>query len=106
MNAGVFPKDMVCIREPRAGGRCEARFGGWPGRAATVARQNIGRREKMNSRDTEHLIEALSSNWQAEMRGYHTYNTLSQQENVPNVVAHYATWRWPRSTMPNYGPGG
>ena len=37
----------------------------------------------MNSRDTEHLIEALSSNWQAEMHGYHTYNTLSQQENDP-----------------------
>jgi VIT1/CCC1 family predicted Fe2+/Mn2+ transporter/rubrerythrin len=35
----------------------------------------------MKSRDSEHLIEALSSNWQAEMRGYHTYSTLSQQEN-------------------------
>src|ERR1039457_2817739 len=34
----------------------------------------------MNSKDTEHLIEALSNNWRAEMRGYHTYNTLSQQE--------------------------
>ena len=34
----------------------------------------------MNAKDTEHLVEALSSNWQAEMRGYHTYNTLSQQE--------------------------
>ena len=34
----------------------------------------------MNAKDTEHLVEALSSNWQAEMRGYHTYNALSQQE--------------------------
>ena len=30
------------------------------------------------------MIETLSSNWQAEMRGYHTYNTLSQQENEPH----------------------
>lgn len=38
----------------------------------------------MNSKDTGRLIETLSSNWQAEMRGYHTYNTLSQQENEPH----------------------
>jgi vacuolar iron transporter family protein len=37
----------------------------------------------MNSKDMGHLIEALSSNWQAEMRGYHTYYTLSQQESDP-----------------------
>jgi VIT1/CCC1 family predicted Fe2+/Mn2+ transporter len=34
----------------------------------------------MTSKDTAHLIEAISSNWQAEMRGYHTYQTLSEQE--------------------------
>jgi VIT1/CCC1 family predicted Fe2+/Mn2+ transporter len=38
----------------------------------------------MNSKDMGHLIEALSSNWQAEMRGYHTYHTLSQQESDPH----------------------
>jgi VIT1/CCC1 family predicted Fe2+/Mn2+ transporter/rubrerythrin len=38
---------------------------------------------EMNSRDTERLIEALSSNWRAEKRGYHTYNTLSQKESDP-----------------------
>jgi VIT1/CCC1 family predicted Fe2+/Mn2+ transporter/rubrerythrin len=38
---------------------------------------------EMNSRDTDRLIEALSSNWQAEMRGYHTYQALSQQETDP-----------------------
>lgn len=37
----------------------------------------------MTSKDQERLIEALSSNWQAETRGYHTYNTLSQQETDP-----------------------
>lgn len=34
----------------------------------------------MNTKDTDRLVGVLSSNWQAEMRGYHTYNTLSQQE--------------------------
>src|ERR1035437_2423621 len=38
----------------------------------------------MNSRDTERLIEALASNWQAGMRGYHPYKTLSQQEAEPH----------------------
>ena len=37
----------------------------------------------MNRKDSEHLIKALSANWQTEMGGYHTYNTLSQQENDP-----------------------
>ena len=38
----------------------------------------------MNRKDSEHLIKALSANWQTEMRGYHTYKTLSQQENDPH----------------------
>jgi VIT1/CCC1 family predicted Fe2+/Mn2+ transporter len=38
----------------------------------------------MNTKDTARLLEALSSNWEAEMRGYHTYNTLSQQEPEPH----------------------
>jgi len=37
----------------------------------------------MNSGNSERLIEALSGNWQAEMRGYHTYQTLSKQESDP-----------------------
>jgi predicted membrane protein (TIGR00267 family) len=37
----------------------------------------------MDTRDTEHLVEALSSNWQTEMRGYHTYNALSLQAIDP-----------------------
>jgi len=38
----------------------------------------------MNTKDTDRLVGVLSSNWQSEMRGYHTYNTLSQQENEPH----------------------
>jgi len=37
----------------------------------------------MDTRDTEHLVEALTSNWQTEMRGYHTYNALSLQATDP-----------------------
>jgi len=37
----------------------------------------------MDTRDTEHLIEALTNNWQTEMRGYHTYNALSLQATDP-----------------------
>jgi len=37
----------------------------------------------MDTRDTEHLVEALTSNWQTEMRGYHTYNALSLQAIDP-----------------------
>lgn len=37
----------------------------------------------MNAKDKEHLINALCSNWQAEMRGYYTYYTLAEQETDP-----------------------
>jgi VIT1/CCC1 family predicted Fe2+/Mn2+ transporter len=37
----------------------------------------------MDTRDTEHLIEALTSNWQTEMRGFHTYDALSHQATDP-----------------------
>ena len=37
----------------------------------------------MNDKYSAQLIEALSSNWQAEMRGYHTYRTLAEQESDP-----------------------
>jgi VIT1/CCC1 family predicted Fe2+/Mn2+ transporter/rubrerythrin len=37
----------------------------------------------MNSKDKAHLIEAVSSNWQTEMMGYHTYSTLAERESDP-----------------------
>jgi hypothetical protein len=36
--------------------------------------QRTSGRPFMNPKDTEHLIKALSSNWQAEMRRYYTYD--------------------------------
>jgi predicted membrane protein (TIGR00267 family) len=37
----------------------------------------------MDTRDQEHLVDALTHNWQTEMRGYHTYNTLSMRTIDP-----------------------
>ena len=38
---------------------------------------------RMDTRDTEHLVDALTNNWQTEMRGFHTYNTLSMRTIDP-----------------------
>ncbi len=37
----------------------------------------------MIDKSSSQLIDALSSNWQAEMRGYHTYRTLAEHESDP-----------------------
>jgi rubrerythrin len=33
--------------------------------------------------DRKSVLKILESNWQAEMRGFHTYETLSKRENDP-----------------------
>ncbi|HEY4009241.1 MAG TPA: VIT1/CCC1 transporter family protein [Acidobacteriaceae bacterium] len=38
----------------------------------------------MNGRTSRKLAEALSSNWQAEMRGYYTYNALADRDSDPH----------------------
>ena len=38
---------------------------------------------RMDTRDQEHLVDALTHNWQTEMRGFHTYNTLSMRTIDP-----------------------
>jgi len=38
---------------------------------------------RMDTRDQEHLIDALTHNWQVEMRGFHTYDALSRQAIDP-----------------------
>ena len=37
----------------------------------------------MDTRQREKIIEALRGNWQTEMRGFHTYNTLSTRTIDP-----------------------
>jgi vacuolar iron transporter family protein len=35
------------------------------------------------TRDQKTILKILESNWQAEARGYHTYETLSERESDP-----------------------
>lgn len=37
----------------------------------------------MNGKQTEDLIEVLRNNWQTEMEGYYTCQTLSEKETDP-----------------------
>jgi vacuolar iron transporter family protein len=38
----------------------------------------------MTSRNQQKVIEAIAANWQAEMRGFHTYSALAQSEHDPH----------------------
>ena len=38
---------------------------------------------KMDPRDRRRILKILESNWQAEMRGYHTYEILAERESDP-----------------------
>jgi vacuolar iron transporter family protein len=46
---------------------------------------------KMVSRDRGRILKILESNWQAEMRGYHTYEILAQRETDPSRRAAFHT---------------
>src|SRR6202140_118715 len=39
---------------------------------------------KMDARDRRRILKILESNWQAEMRGYHTYEILAKRETDPS----------------------
>lgn len=43
----------------------------------------VGYHPSMDSRKQSKLLDALSQNWQAEMRGFHTYNAFSERDNDP-----------------------
>jgi rubrerythrin len=46
---------------------------------------------KMDARDRSRILKILESNWQAEMRGYHTYEILAQRETDPARRAAFHT---------------
>ncbi len=46
---------------------------------------------KMDARDRSRILKILKSNWQAEMRGYHTYEILAQRETDPARRAAFRT---------------
>src|SRR6202049_1885733 len=46
---------------------------------------------KMDVRDRSRILKILENNWQAEMRGYHTYEILAQRETDPARRAAFHT---------------
>jgi vacuolar iron transporter family protein len=46
---------------------------------------------KMGARDRGHILRILESNWQAEMRGFHTYGILAERETDPSRRAAFRT---------------
>src|SRR6202166_3450048 len=46
---------------------------------------------KMDVRDRSRILKILESNWQAEMRGYHTYEILAERETDPSRRAAFRT---------------
>ena len=46
---------------------------------------------KMDARDRGRILKILESNWQAEMRGYHTYEILAKRESDPARRAAFHT---------------
>src|ERR1700692_4760045 len=46
---------------------------------------------KMDARDRSRILKILESNWQAEMRGYHTYEILAERETDPARRAAFRT---------------
>ena len=46
---------------------------------------------KMDPRDRNRILKILESNWQAEMRGYHTYEMLAHREADPSRRAAFHT---------------
>src|ERR1700687_4126376 len=46
---------------------------------------------KMDARDRSRILKILESNWQAEMRGYHTYEILAERETDPSRRAAFHT---------------
>src|SRR5712692_1040787 len=46
---------------------------------------------EMDARDRGRILKILESNWQAEMRGYHTYEILAKRETDPSRRAAFRT---------------
>lgn len=52
---------------------------------------NTGSKSKTDARNRNRILKILESNWQAEMRGYHTYDILAQRETDPSRRAAFRT---------------
>ena len=59
-------------------------------------------KEALTSTRLKKILEALESNWQAEMEGYHTYQTLADRDTDPvraQVLRHLASAEWEHAAL-------
>ena len=59
-------------------------------------------KEALNGAKLKKVLEALEGNWQAEMEGYHTYQTLADRDTDPvraQVLRHLAGAEWEHAAL-------
>jgi hypothetical protein len=56
--------------------------------------------DSMAASDNKNILAASEANWQAEMKGFHTYTALSKSEATRIVGMWCEVWRWLRSITP------
>jgi VIT1/CCC1 family predicted Fe2+/Mn2+ transporter len=59
-------------------------------------------KEVLNGARKQKILDALESNWQAEMEGYHTYQTLADRDTDPvraQVLRHLASAEWEHAAL-------
>jgi VIT1/CCC1 family predicted Fe2+/Mn2+ transporter/rubrerythrin len=59
-------------------------------------------KEVLNGARKQKVLDALESNWQAEMEGYHTYQTLADRDTDPvraQVLRHLASAEWEHAAL-------
>ena len=59
-------------------------------------------KEALSGPRLEKVLAALDGNWQAEMEGYHTYQTLADRDTDPvraQVLRHLASAEWEHAAL-------
>ena len=54
---------------------------------------------KMGARDRSRILKILEGNWQAETRGFHTYDSLALRETDPSRRGGHGVWVRPRGCL-------
>jgi VIT1/CCC1 family predicted Fe2+/Mn2+ transporter len=64
--------------------------------------QRVATKEALTGARLEKVLAALEANWQAEMEGYHTYQTLADRDAEPvraQVLRHLASAEWEHAAL-------
>jgi VIT1/CCC1 family predicted Fe2+/Mn2+ transporter/rubrerythrin len=64
--------------------------------------QRVATKEALTGARLEKVLAALEANWQAEMEGYHTYQTLADRDTDPvraQVLRHLASAEWEHAAL-------